>query len=95
MNPEVWMSLIENYIPITQAKTRLLDMVRSLEKSNTIAITKNGVPEAVLLSMETYEGLIETIDVLSDSKALAALNASAEDVKAGRIADENEVFGAL
>ncbi|MCF8045276.1 MAG: type II toxin-antitoxin system Phd/YefM family antitoxin [Desulfarculaceae bacterium] len=89
------MSLIENYIPITQAKTRLLDMVRSLDKSNTIAITKNGVPEAVLLSMETYEGLIETIDVLSDSHALAALNASAADVKAGRIVDENEVFGAL
>ena len=89
------MSRIENYIPITQAKTRLLEMVRSLDKSNTIAITKNGVPEAVLLRMETYEGLIETIDVLSDSDAVAALTASAADVKAGRIADENEVFGAL
>ena len=88
------MSRIENYIPITKAKTRLLDMVRSLDKSNTIAITKNGVPEAVLLSMETYEGLIETIDVLSDSDAVAALTASADDVKAGRIVDENEVFGA-
>ena len=87
--------LIENYIPITQAKTKLLEMVRSLGKSNTIAITKNGVPEAVLLSMETYEGLIETIDVLSDSDALAALSASADDVKAGRIVDENEVFGVL
>ena len=89
------MMLIENYIPITQAKTKLLEMVRSLGKSNTIAITKNGVPEAVLLSMETYEGLIETIDVLSDSDALAALSASADDVKAGRIVDENEVFGVL
>ncbi|MFO7748753.1 MAG: type II toxin-antitoxin system Phd/YefM family antitoxin [Desulfobacteraceae bacterium] len=89
------MTLIENYIPITQAKTKLLDMVRSLSKSNTIAITKNGVPEAVLLSMEIYEGLIETIDVLSDSDALAALNASADDVKAGRIVNESEVFGVL
>ncbi len=90
------MTTIQTYVPITQAKTKLLDMVRSLhDKADTIAITKNGVPAAILLSMETYEGLLETIDILSDPVAVAALKTSAEDVHAGRIVDEEEVFDAL
>ena len=90
------MSHIENYVPITRAKTNLLEIVRSLhDKNDTIAITKNGVPEAVLISMETYEGLLETIEILADPDAMSALKASARDVKAGRIVDESEVFGAL
>ncbi len=90
------MPTIENYVPITQAKTQLLDLVRSLHnKADTIAITKNGIPEAVLLSMETYEGLIETIDVLADSDVMAAMKASILDEKAGRIVGEKEAFDAL
>lgn len=41
---------IKTYVPITQAKAKLLDMVRQLHNTNdTIAITKIGIPEAVLL----------------------------------------------
>ena len=90
------MITIENYVPITRAKTKLLDMVRSLhDKTATIAITKNGVPEAVLLSMKSYEELLETIAVLADSSAMKGLQASAEDVKSRRIVGEKEVFDAL
>ena len=47
------MQPIETYVPITRAKAKFLDMVRQLHDTNdTIAITKNGVPEAVLLSMK-------------------------------------------
>ncbi len=90
------MSAIESYVPITQAKTKLLELIRSLhDKTSTIAITKNGVPEAVLLSMKSYEGLIETIDILADHTAMAALQSSVDDVKAARIISEEEVFDAL
>jgi len=51
------MHRIENYVPITQAKSKLMDLVRSLhDTDDTIAITKNGVPEAVLISMDKFEG---------------------------------------
>ena len=90
------MAQIESYVTITQAKALLLDMVRSLRnKTNTIAITKNGVPEAVLLSMDTYEGLLETIDILADSDAMAALKNSAIDEKTGRLLDEDQILRAL
>jgi len=87
------MQTIEKYIPITQAKARLLDMVRQLgETDETIAITKNGVPEAVLLSMSRFEGLLESIDILADPNMVAQLRASAADVREGRMVEFGEVF---
>ena len=90
------MTEINVYVPITKAKTQLLNMVRSLKtKNDTIAITKNGVPEAVLISMEAYENLMETVKILADQGAMAILKSSAEDVKTGQMVSEEEVFDAL
>ncbi len=87
------MQTIETFIPITQAKAKLLDMVRQLhDTDDTIAITKNGVPEAVLLSMKKFEGLLETIDILSDAEMMKQLRGSAKDVKADRLIDLEKAF---
>lgn len=87
------MQTIETFIPITQAKAKLLDMVRQLhDTDDTIAITKNGVPEAVLLSMKKFEGLLETIDILSDPEMMKQLRESAKDTKAGRLIDLEKAF---
>lgn len=56
------------YIPITSAKNLLLNLVRKIKGSdNTIAITRNGVPEAVLISMKRFEDLLQTSDVLTNN----------------------------
>jgi antitoxin YefM len=87
------MQMIETYVPITQAKAKLLDMVRQLGDTNdTIAITKNGVPEAVLLSMKKFEGILETIDILSDSEMMRQMHGSAVDIKEGKLVDLDEVL---
>jgi antitoxin YefM len=87
------MQTIESFVPITKAKAKLLDMVRHLhDTDDTIAITKNGVPEAVLLSMKKFEGLLETIDILADPEMMKQLKGSAKDVKAGRLIDIERAF---
>jgi antitoxin YefM len=87
------MQSVENYVSITQAKSKLLDMVRSLhDKDDTFAITKNGIPEAVLISVKKFEGLLETIEILADKEAIEQLRASVDDVKHGRIVDADEVL---
>jgi antitoxin YefM len=87
------MQTIETFVPITQAKAKLLDMVRQIHDTNdTIAITKNGVPEAVLLSMKKFEGFLETIDILSDPETMQQLKGSAKDIKEGRLIDFDEAF---
>jgi antitoxin YefM len=68
------MLTIQDYIPVTKAKSQLLDIIRKIESSDdTVAITKNGVPEAVLLSMNKFEGLVETLEILSDEKAMKSV----------------------
>ncbi len=48
---------IDIYIPATQAKTKLLDMIRMLDaEGSTVAITREGVPKAVLMSMDRPSG---------------------------------------
>ena len=87
------MQTIDTFIPITRAKANLLNMVRQLSETNdTIAITKNGVPTAVLLSMDKFEGFLETIDILADSEIMDQLKSSADDIKAGRLVDSDKAF---
>lgn len=87
------MQVIDNYVPITQAKSKLLDMVRSIQdKDDTFTITKNGVPEAVLISAHKFEGLHETIEILADPVAMAQVRGSVDDVKHGRLIDADEVL---
>ena len=88
------MLTIQDYIPITKAKIKLLDIIRKIESSDdTVAITKNGVPEAVLLSMNKFEGLVETLEVLSDEKAMKSLRKSIKEAREGKWLDFDEVFG--
>ncbi len=87
------MLTIESYVTITQAKAKLLDMVRQLhDTDDTIAITKNGVPEAVMLSMRKFEGLLETLNILADPEIMRQLRGSAKDVKAERLIDLKDAF---
>lgn len=88
------MKEVDRFIPITEAKTRLLDLIRALkEKDDIVAITRNGVPAAVLLSVERFEGLLETIEILSDEQAMTSLRRSLREARAGRWVSHEEVFG--
>jgi antitoxin YefM len=88
------MLIIQDYIPVTKAKSKLLDIIRKIESSDdTVAITKNGVPEAVLLSMSKFEGLVETLAVLSDENAMKSLRKSIKEAGKGKWLDFDEVFG--
>ena len=87
------METIQEYIPVTKAKAELLDIVRKIEGSNdAIAITKNGVPEAVLISMKKFKGLLESLEILSDEKAMKSIRKSIKEAQKGEWVDFDEVF---
>ena len=87
------MLTIQSYIPVTQAKSRLLEIIRKIESNDeTVAITKKGVPEAVVLSMKKFEGLLETLEILADEKAMKSLRKSIKQAKEDNWVDFDEVF---
>lgn len=88
------MQLIQDYIPVTKAKAVFLDLIRKIEDSDdAIAITKNGVPEAVLISMKKFKGLIETLELLSDEKAVKSIRKSIKEAQKGEWIDLDEALG--
>ena len=54
-------------------------------KLDRYVVTKRGKPVVVMLSVEDYEALVETLDILADPKAMAGLRKGEEDIRKGRI----------
>ncbi|MEO8326037.1 MAG: type II toxin-antitoxin system Phd/YefM family antitoxin [Nitrospirota bacterium] len=51
-------------IPLAEAKHKLSAIVQEVNETyERIVITKNGTDAAVLLSVDEYEGLLETLDL--------------------------------
>ncbi len=76
---------IDSYIPVTKAKTMLLDVIRTINDSeDTIAITKNGIPTAVIMSMERYETMRETMAILGDKDMMEQIRRSGNELKENR-----------
>ena len=88
------MAQVDRFVSITEAKNKLLDLIRNIKRRHQIvAITRDGVPSAVLLSMEQFEGLTETIEILSDARTRPSLKRSLKQARAGKWVAHNKVFG--
>lgn len=73
---------IDSYISVTKAKTSLLNLIRNFNnKEDTIAITKNGVPKAVIMSMDQYESIHETMEIMTNKEIMQQIWASMKDVQ--------------
>jgi antitoxin YefM len=87
------MNEISKYVSITKAKNDLLDLIRQVEKvDESVAVTKNGVPTAVILSMGKYSGLLDTLDILSDEGTAKSLRTSMRQARKGKWLRTDEVF---
>ena len=54
-------------LPISEVKARLPELVVGvLEREEEIVVTRNGRPAAMLVNVDEYARLKETLDVLSD-----------------------------
>lgn len=54
-------------LPLSEVKTRLPELVAAVqEREEEVVVTKNGRPAAVLINVDEYARLKETLDVLSD-----------------------------
>jgi prevent-host-death family protein len=60
-----------------------------------VTVTKNGSPVAVILAVEDFESLMETLEILSDPEARSDISRAAEEMAGGEIYDEGQVRAAL
>lgn len=60
--------------PISEAKPKLAELIAGLEAGDEeVVITRNGRRAAVLLSPEAYDGLMETLALLSHPETISQI----------------------
>ena len=83
----------QKILPVTKVKRNFLDILKHMEQEEeTIALTKNGEPIGVMMSLSRYEGLMETIEILSNRKIVNVLKSSQKDFKSGRVLDHESAW---
>ncbi|MFA7115274.1 MAG: type II toxin-antitoxin system Phd/YefM family antitoxin [Candidatus Omnitrophota bacterium] len=76
-------------IPISEVRANLPQLVKKIARiGKHIIITKNGRPEAVILSPEE----LETLEIKGDAKLLNSIMRASEDIKEGRLYSHKDVF---
>lgn len=79
-------------LPITEARSNLPTLVDNAKnKLDEYVITVKGKPAAILLSIEEYESLRETLEIMSDPETMKDIKEAEEDIKAGRVHDWEDV----
>lgn len=80
-------------VPLSKAKTHLAKLLAEVEDlGETVTITRSGKPVGILLAVDEYEGLLETLEILADDELLAAVREGLAEVAAGRLLSHEEVW---
>lgn len=83
-------------VPLAEARANLSRLVEEARRTHErVEVTKNGRRAAVILSADDYDSLMETLDILGDAEAMAAIRESEADVAAGRVYSLVEVEAEL
>ena len=83
-------------VPLTEAKARLPQLIRELEElGEQVVITRSGRPAGILLGIDEYEGLLETLDILADPELTGQIRESLEELAKGEGLSHDEVWGDL
>jgi prevent-host-death family protein len=76
---------MDTILSITDARKDLPKLVDRVSKlTQTVLITVQGKVKAALISAEELENMQDTIDLLSDKKAMASIRQGIKDVEEGR-----------
>ena len=82
-----------NMITATEARNELFNLIRRALRAHDPVRIQHREGGVVLVSEEDYEGLLETIELLSIPGMQESIVEAEADVAAGRVASVDEVFG--
>lgn len=87
------MELISQTLTVTEAKKRFLELVEGIEKMRgMVTLTRNGIPTTIMMSLEDYEALLETLEILANPHIMKSLEKSRRQRKRGKLLTDAEVW---
>ena len=81
-------------LPATTVRRRFTELLKQLgeEERSAITITRNGVAAGVLMSVEEYQGLLETLEILAEPAIVNHLRRAQRNFARGRIRTHEQVW---
>ena len=72
-------------LTMVDARRELTKLPEKLEaRRATVTVTRRGKPVLAIMTWEDYEAILETLEILSDDKAVEQLRSSIQEVKKGK-----------
>ncbi len=79
-------------IPLKKLRPNLPKVMEEIDSKMTrFIVTKRGKPAALMISIDDYESLLETLDILSNTGLRKDIKAAEEDIKKGNIRSLDEI----
>lgn len=81
-------------LAMVAARSRLTRLPEELTRKghmDTLVVTRKGENVLAVMPWDLYDGLVETLEILSDPELLANLHAALSDAKSGRTYSHQEV----
>jgi prevent-host-death family protein len=95
-HPEYARILGTTILPVAEARAQLSRLVEEAASTHErFEITRNGQWVAVLLGADDYDNLLETLDLLGDSKLLRDHLEGIDDLSHGRGLDASQLASAM
>ncbi len=74
-----------NFITVRELRPELSSVIKNIhEKFDRYVVTRHGKPEIVMMSMEDYESILETLEIESDKELMKRLKKAKVDAKKGK-----------
>jgi len=83
-------------ITLKELRPDLPKVVEQIDKKwERYIVTKHGKPSVVMLSVEDYESLMETLDILADPEAVKGLKKGEDELRKGKTRSWQEIKNRL
>lgn len=87
INKEVF--IMDEIMPVSEVRSKLPSLIKKMASTHKhFVITRNGKPEAVLISPEE----METLEIKADPKLLRSILRAEEDILNGKLYTHKEAF---
>ena len=79
-------------LPLAEIKAHLSEIVDRVEREHErVILTRNGRPAAVIMSPADLEALEDTLELLSDPRALKEIKEGRDDIASDRVITADEL----